>query len=830
MANIADCIRTAVTAKEIDKVRGDAAINVFEQLVQRYETVMPPGQARASAAADLKEATRKAAASRFHTVVNQLQTMRRLKARIENAPDPVAALRQILEFSEGVADTGETVVSLQNAYIRSINAGISEALQRTGQNLLGRTRDRALLMDVMRELHAEGTGNATAKRLAEAIRGQQQRMRRLYNAHGGDIGELADYGVAHAHDPRQIRKAGFDSWAAEVEVRLDWTRVVDASTGRPFSTDGKPPPRAISQAFLRSVYDGIVTDGWNTRAPSMSFGGRALYNQRGDQRQMHFKTGSDWLAYNEMFGTADPFSAMIGGLHGLARDVALMRVLGPNPSLGLEYATQVAQGRAALAGDARLADRVTARGKLAKTMLAHIDGSVNVPENEFMARFFSGTRKLLVSTHLGSAILSSATDAGSLRLAARAVGMNPNNITSRHTQLLASHATRETAAAMGYIADTLAQAGAASARYLNETMSPEITERLSSFTLRASGLSYWTDMARVSFQMEFAAYMAQNANRALDQVDAPLRDLLTGRGITAADWDKLRAADGLFTAPNGSKFLSPIHWRNATSLAADEAEQLSTRLQMLVEEQMERAVPSVSIEGRAYVLGESKPGTFTGEVLRSGAMFKNFALSLTINQYRRIMAQPTPIARAKLFAKTAAMYTVLGALAVQMKEIAKGNDPRPMTTPGFWGAAFAQGGGAGIFGDFINSQTDRFGNNFATTLAGPVAGLVNDVGRTVFSNAARAAQGEDTMIGRDVSRLFGRYTPVASSLVWTRLAFQRVFVDELQELLDPEATTLMRRQAAKLASERGTQAFIGRGDDTTFRAPDLGNALRMPTQ
>jgi PAS domain-containing protein len=830
MANIADCIRTAVTAGDIDGVRGEAAINVYEQLVRRYETIMPPGQARASAAADLKEATRKAARSRFHAVVNQLQAMRRLKARIEAAPDPVAVLRQMLEYSDGVTDTGESVVSLQNAYIRSINAGIAEALKRTGQDLLGRSRDRALLMDVVRELHAESTGNATAKRLAEAIRGQQQRMRRLFNAHGGDIGDLADYGVPHAHDARQLRKAGFEAWAAEVEVRLDWTRVIDASTGRPFSTDGKAPPRAVSRDFLKAVYDGIVTEGWNTRAPSMSFGGKALYNQRADQRQMHFKSGSDWIAYNERFGTSDPFSAMIGGLHGLARDVALMRVLGPNPKLGLEFAVQVAQKRAALAGDATLAERVTRRGKLVKTMLAHIDGSVNVPENEFMARFFAGTRKVLVSTHLGSALLSSTTDVAGLRIAAKIVGMNPNNITSRHTQLIASHATQETAAAMGYIADTLAQAGAASARYLNETMSPEITERLSSFTLRASGLSHWTDMARVAFQMEFSALLAQNAGRTFDQVDAPVRQLLAGRGITAADWDKLRAPAGLFTAPNGSTFLSPIYWRNHTDLPADEAEQLATRLQMLIEEQLERAVPNSSVEGRAYVLGESKPGTFTGEFLRSGAMFKNFALSLTINQYRRIMAQPTPIQRAKLAAKMVAMYTVMGALAVQLKEIAKGNDPRPMTTPAFWGAAFFQGGGVGIFGDFIGAQTDRFGNNLATTLAGPVAGLVNDVGKAVFSNVARAAQGEDTMLGRDAAKLVGRYTPVLSSLWPTRLAFQRLVVDELQELMDPEAMTEMRRATQRIIRERGTQPFIGRGDDPTFRLPDLGNALRTPVQ
>ena len=52
---------------------------------------------------------------------------------------------------------------------------------------------------------------------------------------------------------------------------------------------------------------------------------------------------------------------------------------------------------------------------------------------------------------------------------------------------------------------------------------------------------------------------------------------------------------------------------------------------------------------------------------------------------------------------------VMGGLAYQMKEIAKGRDPIDITTPGFWGKAFAQSGGAGIFGDFLSADVNRFG-------------------------------------------------------------------------------------------------------------------------
>jgi hypothetical protein len=64
-----------------------------------------------------------------------------------------------------------------------------------------------------------------------------------------------------------------------------------------------------------------------------------------------------------------------------------------------------------------------------------------------------------------------------------------------------------------------------------------------------------------------------------------------------------------------------------------------------------------------------------------------------------------------------AATTIGGALALELKEIAKGKDPRPIPRAKdpalehaeFWGAAMLQGGGWGIFGDFLGSTENRFG-------------------------------------------------------------------------------------------------------------------------
>jgi hypothetical protein len=63
--------------------------------------------------------------------------------------------------------------------------------------------------------------------------------------------------------------------------------------------------------------------------------------------------------------------------------------------------------------------------------------------------------------------------------------------------------------------------------------------------------------------------------------------------------------------------------------------------------------------------------------------------------------------------------------------------------------------------------------------AGPVVGLAADLTRVAVTNSLRAAEGEDTTLGRDVSRLVRRYTPGANVWYWS-LAMQRLAFDTLQ--------------------------------------------------
>lgn len=829
MASLHDCIQRAIDAKDLNPKQGRAALSEYDQLVDRYAQAMPMRQAEATAAADLKEATRKAARSRRHTVLAQLQAMRRIKHQIETASNPDLAIRDLLEHSETSGHRGETVVSLTNAYTASLRAGLFDALDKVGLNKFGFTKDRITLDAMVRELHGQESGNPLAKQLAEVVRGQQRRFRQLFNAHGGDIGELADYGLPHSHSAEMLIKAGFDDWAAKITPMLDWNRIVDAQTGKPFATapGGRPYP-AAGQRFLKDVYDGIVSGGWDDRAPSMSVGSGALYNRRAEHRVLHFKDGDAWMAYNRDFGASDPFSAMIGGMTGLARDVALMRVLGPNPRAGLEFAIQVGLSRAAKEADpkvaAEVAKRVKAKGSLARTMLHHQSGAASIAENIGMATFFRGTRAFLSSVQLGSAVLSSVSDMATVGRAAKIMGMAPQNVAARTVSLLASGMTRREAARMGYVANALLDAGGGSARYYGEVIGSGIAEKMAGFTMRATGLTHLTDMRRVAFQLEWSAHMAEHADRAFGDLPSHMRQIFEDRGIAAADWDHLRAPEARFVAQDGSDFIAPMHWlEHQAALPRMEAEGLAMRLQMITEEHLERAIPSSSLEGRARLTGETKAGTVIGEIARSVGMYKSFSLSLMLGQYRRMMAMPTPLSRAGYAASLAVPLILTGALAIQLKEMAKGNDPRPMDEEKFWLAALMQSGGLGIFGDFFAAEMSRAGGGVAETLAGPVIGLGGDVIRLVADPVGRLSEGKDLNVGRSVARFFRQNVPFASSAWYVRAAFDRMVADQLQSFLDPEAEEDWRRQQRQRERDYGTRTWWGRGQLAPSRAPDLAN-------
>ena len=831
--NFADCLQAAVAAGELDPERAKLAQKNWRELADRYEASgMSPTDARQMAADDMVERMRKAVTKRRHVTVRQLQVLQKNQARYGATDDPDLILKDI-----------EQVQREAQSIFKQAMGGLQEFLRDHREDLFGRVRDRAQLADILRELHGEDSGNANAKAIAAGIELQRDRLRKMFNSLGGDIGKLDDHGVSHVHDAHRLRKAKFDAWFDDIYGKLDWNRIENHKTGKPFApAKGVKPFRDDAVAFLRPIFDDITTKGWHDRTPGFGVGAKALFNARAEQRILHFKSADDWMAYNDAFGAQNGFEAIIGQFHGMARDIARMRAFGPNPKAGLENALQVLEKAASLrpgnpnskpAGLVRRAFHINLepvemaqqKAKKARVMMGIFSGQLNAPANEAIATLFGHTRNLLTASQLGGATLSMTTDLPSMRLAAKAIGLNPNSPIKQLFTNLTTGMDPKVAKDLGFIMDSWAQASATQARYTSDIWRPELTGRITNFVLKANGMTFLTDRERVAVAMAIGSDLADMAGKSFGQLPKNLQTFMENRSIGAADWDLLRDPTVIYPDPTGGKHLNPTWFREHASLPPHEAEDLAIRFGALIEDHLEMSIPTFSLRGKATVIRNTEAGTAPGELMRSVAMYKGFALSQLFNQIRRVRELDGSIGtRAWYVATLSTQLMIFGAFSLQLKEVAKGRDPRPMDDRKFWQAALLQGGGVGIFGDFFSATTSRAGGGLAETLAGPVVGLAGDALRAVNSNVARVGEGKDPLIGRDVANLARRYNPLAT--LWpTRVALDRIVWDQLQQLLDPEAEEQWHQSAKRMQRDYGTQSWWDRGDPFPNRAPDLTNIL-----
>ncbi len=837
-----DCIQRAIDSGDLEARRGREAQAMFAERLQAHASAGPG--AEALAAEDVWVALRHRHIRRKRQVLMQADAQMRLVEQVaqyrnsDGQANAARAVRALVEWDQDA--TFQSVAGIQQALESSYLRDVSQLIAQHSRNIAGRVRDRAKLANIVRELYSEGTGDASAKTIAQAVRETLERARREYNAAGGEIGKLEGYDLPHHWDREKVAAVNKSVWAEQLHDAIDWARIVDRGTERPFSQSS----RAARIAFLEKAHDGIRTGGWNRREPSGAQFGASLAKSRADHRILHFRSADDWMRTNDAFGTADPFAAVVNHLKSMARDTAQMRVLGPNPQSGLEFAVQtalkLAQDRPwvptkpiTVFGKGRRTHSTSeaeVRGIASQTrrMLDMISGAGNAAEMDLVANFLAGTRHFLVASQLGGAMLSAVSDVGFLGMAARHVGMDPKRVLTRHIATLAKPENRRQLARAGIIADSAASTGVSMARMFGEAYGPATMANLSEFVLRASGLTAWTDIARGVFKLEFYGLLAENAGRSWDRLDAPLRDLVfKARGITPDEWETIRTTPlHRDAAEPEASWLIPDDIRRRGDLDPDEALALSLKLGSAIQEQVEFAVPSASLRGRSAIQ-VGKPGTAGGELLNSALMYKNFTLSLMFNQLGRVLYKKVNGSRFGNVLMFGLVTTAAGALSLQVKEMARGRDPRDMTGGKFWKAALLQGGGLGIFGDFIYAAENRFGNSLAASAAGPVATAVES-GVSLIGHIATALTSGDPKKVDKAQREAVRFADQFSgptNLWYLAAAFDRLIWDGLTDWLDPDAGIARDRAERKRIRDYGNGSYWPPGSPLPTRWPDLTNII-----
>lgn len=814
------CIINARQEGTLTDSQANEAGDLFAQLEAEYATRMSPGQASAQAGRDTFDALQFQVIQRKRKKLLAYQNWKQITRQLneyknfKGEADPVAAA--IAHFVPDERAKYSNLEKRTQAVKNAATRQLYDVLGTFRKNLIGSTRKKAQLKDMVREVFGEDTGNANARELAQAWSKAAEYLRQRFNAAGGAISKRVDWGLPQFHNTLAVRKASFQEWRDFIVPKLNTQKMIDEQTGAAFTT-------ARLELALKDVYETISSDGLAFMKPGGVGRGKSVSSRHTDHRFLVFNTADDWMEYQKKFGNPDAFDTMMGHVSTMSRDIAMLEIFGPNPDATITFMKQTIAKRAA--GDVKMEDKARKAAKSIDNLYGVMSGRANAPVNSFFGNSMAGLRQLLQSAQLGAASIAAITDVNFQRIARASAGLPQTKLISDYLKQLNPLSVEEKgrlAIRLGLIAEGWMSIAAAQQRYVGDISGPEITRRIADFTMKASLLSPMTNAGRWSFGMEFYGTLADNVGKTFDELDDALRNTMEKYGIGRDKWDIMRSTE--MYDYEGAKFLRPEDIELREDISPRLARDLSTRVMEMVETEMEYAVPSTTVKGRTALVGETQPGTLSGEFLRSFAMYKGFGVSLVNFHLMRGLNQAGAKGKGKYFADLLISTTVMGALALQLKEMSKGRDPRPMTDTEFWMAAFLQGGGLGIYGDFLFSDVNRFDRGLAETVAGPVVGFGNDLKNLTIGNLMEAASGEDTNIASEMINFAGRYTP-GSSLWYMRLGLERLVLDQMRLATDKKARQKFRKLEGRYRRDTGQKYWWRPGRREPSRAPNVENIL-----
>lgn len=826
------CLVDLQASGQLDAERAALFAQVYDDIEASYRGKM---SAAAAAAAASDQTVKRVAADilqRKRQAALEFKARGDILANVERLTQDGVEMDTVLL---GHLDRDEQVTDVRNVsfHSRAIRAqAYAKAAAFAGASERGvatQVRNVGQVLALVRGLFGEATEDAGVAAMARELGGAFEYLRQRFNMAGGSIGKRENWGLPQKHDRELVKAVPFETWRDDVLAGIDLGKMVDDRTGQPFTATSL-------QKALRDMYDGIVSAGWDTRKAGGA-GGKALANQRAEARFLIFRDADAWLAYQRKYGgvagvseravasaVLDLITSHIGDM---ADDIAAMEILGPNPDATVRWMQdllQKAEGLGALTDGRVLSAQSKAKAAAKKIGLLwqYQRGNLSVPVIDGLARFGSGVRSLNVASKLGGAFLSAIPDGWAGFMARFYNGMAPLQVVSDYVMWMLPRVKagdKALAVRAGLITDEMLSHLGALQRMSSEVNASGLMARTAGTIVNVSLLTRWSRVGKQIFGLQMMSELADRAGLAFDALPPRMQRRLQVHGITPERWDVMRRVG---VDPESGLMRFDL-LADADGLKPGEGQDLADRLMTMVLTETQFAVAETSETLRAQMTFGTQTGTSGGEAVRLGTQFLGFPATFLFQHLGRMLhgkVMNPALYGAALFAGS----TILGALAMQIKQLVAGKDPIPMNDSKAWLAAAAQGGGIGIAGDLLFSDYSRTGGGLTSMLMGPTFGQVDQLANLTFGNAQSVLGGENTNVGREAVR-FARANTPGSNLWYTRAALDRLIWSNLQELVDPDYQAAVRRMERRAQKEFGQGYWWAPDEELPARAPDFANAI-----
>jgi hypothetical protein len=725
-----------------------------------------------------------------NAMLNKIRTREIDRFVMEHYPnDPIRGLEAMItgiqSVKKGARDSVERRMDeLERRYL----GAFTEELERKPE-LMGLMRDKNPEVDreIARALEIVEDGadasevNPMILELAKIMHKYQEVARNEANEAGAWIGKMKGYVVRQSHDPAVMIRGRKGSGLTDADaIKQDWIDRILPRLDQE-RTFGIEDPRA----FLSGVYDNLVTGIHQTSSmkdgPQIALTGfKNVGRSMSRERVLHFKSADDWYSYNQEFGSKTLRQAYVAGLLKSANDTAMMQMFGPNARGNLEAVTRKhAERLKNEGGNIEQARKLNAawgdNGRFTK-MMNIVDGTANSihPTRAGVIAANAGAmyRASVVMAKLGSMVLSMVSDTALFASVARHrtdrgwfAGMGRSVGGLLESLGGTREEKRRAAQRLGVFHDAMIQS--VGARFgMDRDLSAGVQSAMNGF-MKMNLAAWWTDAMRMGAVTMFGTDVGRAVGQKFDDL-GNLGRALKSAGIDEAEWDAIRKATT--EEFNGNAILYPESIADlsddvitgyvektglkATPRAISEARnRLQAKLRGFYVDSAESAVLNPDAKTNFYLQKHNPRGTFEGELARHVAILKSFGFAVVekalgaevfgrgyeYNPNISMMRNAGRALRENAHGELTGVMALLGGMSAMgyatiiLKDYVKGKDPILPGDDNFDEKillrSVVQGGGLGILGDFLINETmnDRYGHNPIVTVAGPMAGTVDDV-------------------------------------------------------------------------------------------------------
>lgn len=675
---------------------------------------------------------------------------------------------------------------------------IQEAFEAVDPRFFHLFEDEASVRDLVYEMRGQDTGNVRAKKGAKAWAGVTELLRQRFNDAGGDIGYLENWGIPQHHSMEKVGKVSQDKWISDVIGKLDRKYYI--------KDDGQLMSDAELKTFLGEAYNTIATGGLNKLSDTGMRISGARSNRGNASRQIHFKDADSYLEYQREYGDRSLWEVMVGHLEGISKDIALVETYGPNPDHVFRSILDEVTAEQATANPERTG-RIKRLANSTENLYNFIAGKTQPIANPHIARWSDNIRNWMVASRLGSALLASFSDLGTMYMSAKVANIPMNRLFMN--QLEAMNPANRTEIARARRAGLAMESLLGSVnRWAMDNMGPSVSRWAATAVMRASGLTAWTDAHKRAYGVTMMGSLGEVVSRAPDLRSLDNSDfrILKSKGITEQDFSVWKLAQQEDWGNGNTTMLTPesimrIPDAAVMHLGLPERVRFEAmrRLLAAVSEEVDMAVITPGAREQLLTGGGLQRGTWKGELTRSVFLFKSFPISVVLRHWTRAMGMPSAGGRAAYIAAFLASTTMLGALSQQLNDLASGRNPREMTGKDagkFWLGALLKGGGLGLYGDFLLSDHTRYGGGALASMLGPVAGLVDDVVKLAQGIPLNAVEGKSEQTGGDLVKL-GKGLIPGANLWYAKAALDHMIFNQLQEYFSPGYLRKMEQRSKK---------------------------------